>query len=251
VALDPDTGKLKWHYQFTPHDTHDWDSNHIPVLADLTIGGQQRKVVMVANRNGFFYTLDRTNGKLLVAKPFTATNWAREIAPDGRPIVLDVDGSKNCIPDVHGGTNFTPPSYDPVLQLFFVTARETCVIYHPAKQEIQIGRPSMGGSLERLPDKTFGSLRAIDPITGERRWEFQYLTPTLAGVMSTAAGLVFAGNNEGDFMAFDARSGKQLWHYSMGASIWGAAAVTYMLDGRQYVVIPSGTNLVAFALPEN
>src|SRR3989449_1307753 len=93
LALDADTGTRKWHYQFTPHDTHDWDSTQVPVLADLTIGGQARKVVMVANRNGFFYTLDRTTGKVLAAKPFTATNWAREIAPDGRPIVLDVDGS--------------------------------------------------------------------------------------------------------------------------------------------------------------
>jgi alcohol dehydrogenase (cytochrome c) len=251
VALDPDTGQLKWHYQFTPHDTHDWDSNHVPVLADLTISGQQRKVVMMANRNGFFYTLDRTNGKLLVAKPFTATSWAREIGTDGRPIVLDVDGSKNCIPDVHGGTNFMPPSYDPGLRLFFVTSRETCVAYHPAKQEIQVGRPAMGGRTERLPSKNIGALRAIDPLTADVRWEFQYATPTMAGVMSTASGLVFAGNNEGDFMAFDGRTGKQLWRYPMGASIWGAAAVTYMLDGRQYVLIPSGTNLVAFGLLEN
>jgi alcohol dehydrogenase (cytochrome c) len=251
VALDPDTGKLKWHYQFTPHDSHDWDSNHIPVLADLTINGQQRKVVMVANRNGFFYTLDRTNGKLLVAKPFTATNWAREVGTDGRPIVLDVDGSGNCIPDVHGGTNFMPPSYDPALRLFFVNARETCVVYHPAKQEIQIGRPSMGGRVERISNQPFGALRAIDPTTGEVRWEFRHATPTLAGVMSTASGLVFAGNNEGEFMALDAQSGKQLWRYPMGASIWGAAAMTYMLDGRQYVLIPSGSTLVAFALLEN
>ena len=251
VALDADTGELKWHYQFTPHDTHDWDSDHIPVLADVRIAGQSRKVVMVANRNGFFYALDRATGKLLLAKPFTDTNWAREIGADGRPVVLDEDGTKKCLPDFWGGTNFMPPSFDPALNLFFVTARETCVTYFPVKPEIKVGQTSVGGGVRRVADRIFdyGALRAIDPSTGDRKWELRYATPSLAGVMSTASGLVFAGDNEGNFMAVDARSGKPLWHYPTGASIWGAAAATYMLDGRQYVLIPSGTNLTAFALP--
>ncbi|HET9831404.1 MAG TPA: PQQ-binding-like beta-propeller repeat protein, partial [Vicinamibacterales bacterium] len=250
VALDADTGELKWHFQFTPHDTHDWDSNHVPVLADVPIGGQTRKAVMVANRNGFFYALDRATGKLLVAKPFTSTKWAREIGADGRPIVLDNDGTKDCLPDFWGGTNFMPPSYDPALNLFFVTARETCVTYFPVKPEIQVGQNSVGGGVRRVADRIFdyGALRAIDPSTGTRKWEVRYTTPSLAGVMSTASGLVFAGDNEGNFIAVDARSGKPLWHYPTGASIWGAAATTYMLDGRQYVLIPSGTTLTAFAL---
>jgi alcohol dehydrogenase (cytochrome c) len=251
VALDADTGQLRWHYQFTPHDTHDWDSNHIPVLADLTVGGQARKVVMVANRNGFFYTLDRATGKLLVAKPFTGTNWAREIGPDGRPIVLDEDGTKKCLPDFWGGTNFMPPSYDPDLKLFFVTARETCVTYIPVKPESKVGENSVGGGVRRVAERIFdyGAVRAIDPATGDRKWEFRLSTPSLSGVMSTASGLVFSGDNEGNFIALDARTGKALWHYPTGASIWGAAATTYMLDGRQYVLIPSGTTLTAFALP--
>jgi alcohol dehydrogenase (cytochrome c) len=252
VALDADTGQLKWHYQFTPHDTHDWDSNHIPVLADVQIGGQPRKVVMVANRNGFFYALDRATGKVLVAKPFTDTNWAREIGLDGRPIVLEEMGTKKCLPDFWGGTNFMPPSYDPALNLFFVTARETCVTYVPVKPEIKVGQNSVGGGVRRVADRIFdyGALRAIDPSTGARKWELKYATPSLAGVMSTASGLVFAGDNEGNFMAVDGRTGKPLWHYPTGASIWGAAATTFLLDGRQYVVIPSGTTLVAFALPK-
>ena len=250
VALDADTGQLKWHYQFTPHDTHDWDSNHIPVLADVTMGGQARKVVMVANRNGFFYALDRANGTLLFAKPFTDTNWAREIGKDGRPIVLEDMGTKKCLPDFWGGTNFMPPSYDPALNVFFVTARETCVTYVPLKPEIKTGQNSVGGGVRRVADRVFdyGALRALDASTGERKWEVRYATPSLAGVMSTASGLVFAGDNEGNFMAVDARSGKPLWHYPTGASIWGAAATTFMLDGRQFVLIPSGTTLVAFAL---
>jgi PQQ-dependent dehydrogenase (methanol/ethanol family) len=251
VALDADTGQLKWHYQFTPHDTHDWDSNHIPVLADVRIAGQARKVVMVANRNGFFYVLDRATGKLVLAKPFTDTNWAREIGADGRPIVLEETGTKKCLPDFWGGTNFMPPSYDPALNLFFVTARETCVTYVPVKPEIKVGQNSVGGGVRRVADRIFdyGALRAIDPSTGERRWELRYATPSLAGVMSTASGLVFAGDNEGNFMAVEARTGTPLWHYPTGASIWGAAATTFLLDGRQFVLIPSGTTLVAFALP--
>ncbi len=244
VALDADSGRLKWYYQFTPHDTHDWDANQIPVLAEL-VG---RKVVMLANRNGFFYVLDRITGELLVGKPFTDTTWAREIGSDGRPIVLN-DGRTSCVPDQWGGTNFMPPSYDPDLGLFFVTARETCATYAPKDAEIVPGEPSFGGTVRVDPSQGYGALRAIDPASGERRWEFRYTSPSMAGVLSTAAGLVFAGDNEGNFMAFDAKTGRNLWHYPTGSSIWGAAAMTYMLNGRQYVIIPSGATLVAFTLP--
>jgi alcohol dehydrogenase (cytochrome c) len=249
VALDADTGKLKWYFQFSPHDTHDWDSNHVPVIADVPFGGQMRKVVMVANRNGFFYVLDRATGKLIVGKPFSDTTWARELDQDGHPIVLN-EGSKGCIPDQWGSTNHMPPSYDPVLRLFFVTVRETCAMYYPSKEEFVPGRGLMGGTVQRDADRSYGVLRAIDPVTVERKWEFKYQTPTMAGVMSTASGVVFAGDNEGNFMAFDAKTGKNLWYYPTGSPIWGAAAMTYMLDGKQQVLIGSGTSLVAFALSE-
>ncbi len=256
VALDADTGQLRWHYQFTPHDTHDWDANHVPVLTELTIGGQSRRVVMVANRNSFFYVLDRATGELLIGKPFTGTQWAREIGRDGRPIVLN-DGAvtpdrpnPTCVPDLRGGTNFNPPSYDPALQLFFVMARETCAIYTPMKMEPVPGRVFMSGGMKKLPEPDYGALRALDPVTGEMKWEFTLPTPSLAGVMSTASGLVFAGDNEGSFNAFDSRTGRKLWTYRMGSLIWGAAATTILLDGRQHVLIPSGTTIVAFALPQ-
>src|SRR5262249_45608967 len=161
----------------SPHDTHDWDSNHVPVLADLMIGGERRKVVMVANRNGFFYVLDRVTGKLLFGKPFTDSTWARELGPNGRPIVLNA-GSKGGIPDMWGGTNFMPPSFDPARHLFFVTARETCATYVPEKQAIVPGRASVGGVVRRDLEKSYGALRAIDATTGERKWEFRYATPT-------------------------------------------------------------------------
>jgi alcohol dehydrogenase (cytochrome c) len=249
VALDADTGELKWHYQFTPHDLNDWDSNHMPVLADIQWQGQPRKVVMVGNRNGFFYVLDRVSGEFLLGKPFTATSWAREIGADGRPIVLN-DGSKGCVPDPWGSTNFMPPSYYPELGLFYLTARETCATFVPEEPNLVPGQSSFGGVVFIDPEQGSGALRALDVQTGELRWEFTYPSPTFGGVLSTAAGLVFAGDHEGNFMAFDAVTGENLWHYQTGSRIWGAGAMTHLLDGRQYVLIPSGTTLTAFALPE-
>jgi alcohol dehydrogenase (cytochrome c) len=249
IAIDPDSGTRKWHYQFTPHDTHDWDANHVPVLADLQVNGVDRKVVMVANRNGFYYALDRRDGTVLVATPFTDTTWAREIGRDGRPIVLN-EGDKGCLPDQWGGTNFNPPSFDPALEMLFVTARESCATYEPQEPKIVPGRAAFGGVVRLDREKGYGALRAIDAATGERKWEVRYPSPTMAGVMTTASGLVFAGDHEGNFMAFDARNGKNLWRYATGTPIWGAAAMTYMLEGRQHVVIASGTTLLAFALPQ-
>jgi alcohol dehydrogenase (cytochrome c) len=257
IAIDADTGKLRWHFQFTPHDLHDWDSTHVPVLGEVTVGGQPRKAVMVANRNGFFYVIDRTNGKLIHGKPFTQTKWARELGPDGAPIVLN-EGTMlpgetkepQCVPDLRGGTNFNPPSYDPSLQLFFVMARETCAIYTPFKQEMVPGRSFTSGGVRKLPEPDYGAVRAIDAKTGAIKWEYVLPTPSLAGVMSTASGLVFAGDNEGYFNAFDSRTGKKLWSYRTGSLIWGAAPTTVMLDGKQLVLLPSGNTLVAFGLME-
>jgi alcohol dehydrogenase (cytochrome c) len=262
LAIDADTGKLKWHYQFTPHDIHDWDSTQVPVLGDIVIGGQPRKVVMLANRNGFFYVLDRESGRLLLGKPFTGTKWAREIGPDGRPIVLeDVGTRENCLPDQRGGTNFMPPSFDPVRRLFFVTARETCVTWVSTKPEtITLGEPTPSGGARHFQDgaQQYSALRAIDPATGEMRWEHRFrgypseITLDLSGgAMSTASGLVFSGDNDGYLYAFDSASGKELWRFQTGAPVWGVAPITYMLDGVQWVVVPSGVTLTAFALPGN
>jgi len=145
---------------------------------------------------------------------------------------------------------FNPPSYDPALQLFFVMARETCAYYTPQRIEIVPGRSLMGGGMRKLAEPDFSALRAIDPKTGDIKWEHRFPTSSLAGVMSTASGVVFAGDNEGFFNAFEGKSGKKLWSYRTGSPVWGAAANSYMLDGKQYVLIESGNTMIAFAVPE-
>ena len=255
VALDADTGERRWHYQFTPHDVHDWDSTQVPVLGDLTINGAPRKVVMFANRNGFFYTIDRVTGKVIVAKPFVETTWAKEIGPDGRPVLMPghlphEDGEKTC-PDLGGGTNYMSPSFDPTTKLFFVTARETCATYFAYEQKFTPGEQyTAGGTLRPRDQKNFGALRAIDPVTATMKWEFRYPSVSSSGVLTTASGLVFAADGDGNLMAFDSRTGKNLWHYQLGFPLRSTAGTTYMLDGRQYLLVPSGSTLTAFALAQ-
>ncbi|HYU78152.1 MAG TPA: PQQ-dependent dehydrogenase, methanol/ethanol family [Vicinamibacterales bacterium] len=256
VALDADTGKMRWHYQFTPHDVHDWDSTQVPVLGELSVAGEPRKVVMFANRNGFFYTLDRVTGKVIVAKPFVETTWAKEISTvTGKPILLpghvpNEQGSRTC-PDLGGGTNFMSPSYDPKVNLFFVTARETCATYFAFDQEFKPGvNWEAGGTIRPRDQRNFGALRAIDPVTAERKWEFRYTSVSSSGVLSTASGLVFAGDGDGNIMAFESATGKNLWHYQLGSPLRSTAGTTYMLDGRQYLLVPAGSALTAFALPK-
>ena len=258
VALDADTGELRWHYQFTPHDVHDWDATEVPILADIEMDGELREVVLFANRNGFYYTLDRVTGELLVAEPFVHTTWAKEIGVDGRPVLLpghipDEEGEITC-PDLRGGTNFWPPSFDPATGVFFVNAREGCMTYYAWEQEFIPGQRFTGGAGEYIRDDPdmphYGALRALDPTSGERLWEFRYPTPSGAGLLTTASGIIFSGDDEGNLLALDSRSGELLWSYQMGSPMWGTSPITYMVDGRQYVLVPAGTTLTAWALWE-
>jgi len=252
VALDADTGTIKWHYQFTPHDTHDWDATQVPVLADRVIGGVPRKVLLFANRNGFYYTMDRTNGSLLASRPFVRTTWAEKVNSDGKPAVLPnteptENGTEVC-PDITGGTNFQSPAYNPKTGLLYVTAREQCAVYYGWEQEFVAGEYYFGGNAQRT-GRGYSAMRAIDPATGGVKWEFKYHTPSMSGVLSTESGVIFGGDMDGNLMAFDATSGKNLWHFQTGSPIY-AAPITYMLDGRQYVVIGSGTTVYALAVPQ-
>jgi len=250
VALDPDTGRLRWHFQYTPHDEHDWDSNQIQVLADLMISGRVRKTLITANRNGFFYVLDRTNGAFIQAKPYVTTTWAKEVDAKGRPIELPNQrptdkGTRTC-PDLAGGSSFTSPSFDPARRLFFVSARETCQMYAsrlPGKYEL--GDLMIGGSTFERGGT--GALRAIDPVTLDRKWEVPYGGPSYSGVLSTASGLVFAGDNGSTLMAVNADTGQKLWSHRLPGAFWGAPS-TVMVDTRQLLLIPAGQTLTAFAL---
>jgi len=253
VALDPDTGKLRWHFQYTPHDEHDWDSNQVQVLADLTIGGRPRKTLITANRNGFFYVLDRTNGAFIQAKPYVTTTWATEVDAKGRPVELPnqrptTAGTRTC-PDLAGGSSYTSPSFDPVRHLFFVSARETCQVFvsYPPPEKYELGSMVMGGGSRNRGGS--GVLRALDPVTMQKKWEVPYGEPSYSGVLSTASGLVFAGDDEGTLMAVHADTGKVLWRHQLPGMFWGAAS-TVMVDGRQLVLMPAGQTLTAFALPK-
>ncbi len=254
VALDADTGKLKWYFQFTPHDLHDWDATQIPVLLDLEYQGRPRKLLAMANRNGFFYLLDRANGKFLLGKPFVRVTWAKEIGPDGRPAQLPntdptPEGTYVC-PGIIGGTNWFSPSFSPQTGYFYVAAREQCDIFFSSPQKYQPGQMFFGSALQTKPgEKGWGAVRAIDPLTGEIKWEFKHHSPPWAGTLATAGGLVFTGDHEGYLLAFDAKNGKHLWHLQTGSPVI-AAPMTYALDDKQYVVIPSGGALFALALPD-
>jgi alcohol dehydrogenase (cytochrome c) len=259
LALDVDVGKLKWYYQFTPHDTHDWDATQIPMLIDSRFQGKPRKLLVQANRNGFFYMLDRTDGKLLLAKPFIRKlTWASGIGTDGRPQVLpDTDptpqGNRAC-PDVVGGTNWFAPSYNPDTGLFYVIAAENCANYVSSTQGFQKGRGFVGTGSQRIPGEQGEKfLRAIDVQSGEIRWEYPMVGAgdSWAGTLSTAGGLVFFGDDSGYVVAAEAKSGKPLWHFNTGAARLSASPMTYAINGRQYVTLASGTNIVTFGLLEN
>jgi alcohol dehydrogenase (cytochrome c) len=252
VALDADTGKLRWHYQFTPHDTRDWDAVQIPVLADINAGGTRRKVLMLANRNGFFYTLDRTDGKLIRARPFVRTTWANEVGADGRPVELPGSqptekGSVIC-PDVTGATNWNSPAFNPATGLFYVTARETCATFYAWRQEFKEDRDFFGGTGVRA-GRGYGAVRAIDPVTGAVQWESKQFTPSVSGLLTTASGLLFGGDADGSMTAYDALTGRILWNFQTGASIQAAPA-TVMMGGKQLVLIGSGSTFFAFGLPD-
>ena len=269
IALDPDTGRLRWHFQFTPNDAYDYDSVQVPVLADLDWNGTPTKVMMWGNRNGFFYVLDRATGKFLLGKPFVKVNWASGLDSNGRPIQTKQPPGQPTWPGNQGATNWYSPSYSPRTGLFYLSAWENyATIYAPAPVEYQAGRYFLGGiftvygpvpnatpmpTVRRGPINDWteavgtGAVLAIDPKTGERKWAFTMTDVTDAGILTTASDLLFTGGREGYFQAIDARNGQLIWKASLGAQIV-SAPVSYMVDGKQYVSVISGNNLVAFGL---
>ena len=257
LALDAKTGKLKWYFQYTPHDVWDWDAVQTPVLVDTVWEGQPRKLLLHANRNGFFYVLDRTNGKMLRAtKLVKKLSWATGIGADGRPIMTPnneptLEGNKIC-PSLEGATNWYSPSFNPVTGLFYVQTNEKCAIFRKTLTEWQVGKGYMAGTWVTAPgDQPQRVLRAFSLKTGAVAWELPEIgqADSWGGTLSTVGGLVFFGDDAGALVAADGSTGKPLWQFE-GNQLWKSSPMTYMFDHKQYVAVASGPNIIAFALPD-
>jgi len=255
LALDGDTGELKWHFQFTPHDVHDWDAIQIPILGDVEYEGETRKAMMWANRNGFYYTLDRQTGEFLVGEPFAKQTWAEGLDEDGRPIRFPgLEPSLEGVivsPTIVGATNWWSPAYSPHTGLFYVNAFDGEQEYFKREQEYVEGEYYSGGAGRRVApvDNYQSAIRAIDPATGDIRWEFPVAPRSSSGLLSTAGNLVFGGTVGGYFFALDAASGEELWHMNVGGRVH-SAPMTYAVDGVQYISIAAGNVLFTFGLGE-
>ena len=255
LALDPAAGKLKWYYQFTPHDLHDWDATETPVLVNTRFHGEDRKLLLQGNRNGFFYVLDRLTGKILLAEPFVKRiTWASGIGPDGRPKLLPgneptAEGQLVC-PAVAGAANWPSSAFDPATGLFYMFAEESCNIYSKNDEWWEAGKSFYGGGTRRAPGENSGKfLKAIDIQNGKVAWEVSDIGGGIlgSGLMATAGGLIFYGDGNGAFVAAASRTGKLLWHFNTGQS-WKAGPMTYVADGKQYVAVAAGNTILAFAL---
>jgi alcohol dehydrogenase (cytochrome c) len=253
IAVDPDSGKMKWYFQFTPHDQHDWDSIQTPVLFDADVDGKPRKLLAFANRNGFYYVLDRVTGKFIAGRPYVKETWAKGLDANGQPI-MNPDSAPTpqgalVYPDGHGGTNLNSPSYDPQTKLFYLSARETGAYTISGRPQVNFPDFGGGGRMNLSGDVQYGAVRALDAVTGKMKWQYKILAAAETSTLSTAGGLVFAVSDEGNFFALDAVTGKLLWEFSGGAGDCEANPVTYEVDGKQYVLFAAGNAFVSFSLP--
>ena len=252
VALDPDTGKLKWHFQFTPHDMHDWDSTEVPVLASAKFNGRERKVLLFANRNAFYYVLDRATGEFLHGNPYAHQTWAKGLDDHGRPVRVPNMGPNEegikVYPGAAGANNWYSPAYSPKTDLFYVAAREAGGVYYKGEAEYKPGALFNGGGFRDIPgERGYGVIRAFRPASGEIQWEYKIFSAPSAGVLSTAGDLLFAGTNEGDFLALDAGTGKSLWRFQAGAAVQ-SNPMSYLSEGKQHVAISAGNALFVFTV---
>jgi alcohol dehydrogenase (cytochrome c) len=252
VALDANTGHLKWHFQFTPHDSHDYDSTNVPMLVDGVVRGQPRKLLALANRNAFYYVLDRTTGEFLSAKPYAKFTWTKGIDDSGRPQVdASMEPSENGTlvwPSLYGATNWFSPSYSPATKLVYISVREQGSYFYKTEAEYQKGAMFTGGGERAVGGaKASGAVRALDALTGNMQWEFKLQSPPWSGLLSTTGGLVFGGSMEGNFYALDALTGKPLWDYQTGAEMY-SNVMSFAVDGQQRIAVTSGHALFVFGL---
>ena len=255
VALEAKTGRLKWHFQFTPHDVWDYDAQETPALVDGAWQGQPRKLLVQANRNGFLYVLDRTSGAFLSGKQYVKNvTWATGLDAKGRPNVVPnmeptLEGRRVC-PSLDGASNWYSTSYSPATNLYYVQTNDKCGIFTKTPMDWEAGKGFMGGSFRPAPEPAQRILRAFDIQTGRAVWELpqQGAVNSWGGVLSTAGGVVIFGEDSGALMAADASTGKPLWSFQT-SQVWKASPMTYMFDNAQYVAIAAGSNIIAFGLP--
>lgn len=266
VALDADTGKLKWHYQFTPHDELDYDSVQVPVLGDIQFQGRPRKVIMWANRNGIYYVLDRATGRFLIGKPFTKVTWMDGFDERGRPRKLTASAPTpdgNIVyPGVQGGTNWYSPSFSPRTGMFYIpvwdntfsrfvkkpdtyTEGQRYLGGFPASTSFSLNRGAQANT--RRPEEGHGAVLAVDAATGEKKWRLDFVDVTDSGILTTSTDLLFTGNREENFLALNARTGELLWKTSLGG-VFANGPISYAVNGRQFVAVAAGNALYVFGL---
>ena len=253
LALNGVTGNMDWYFQFTPHDIHDWDAIQVPILADIRYEGEIRKVMMWANRNAFYYTLDRETGEFLTGKPYALQTWAEGLDENGRPIrVPNMEPSPEgtlVSPTIGGGTNWWSPAFSPRTGLFYVNAFDGEQLFFIRDEDYVEGEQYTGGGGENAgPIENYHSaIRAIDPASGDVRWEYPIAPRSTSGLLTTAGDLVFGGTVDGYFFAIDAVSGEELWHVAVGARVH-SAPLTYSVNGEQFVTIAAGNVVFTFGL---
>jgi alcohol dehydrogenase (cytochrome c) len=256
LALNGDTGEIAWHFQFTPHDVHDYDSIQVPILADIEYQGSTRKVMMWANRNAFFYTIDRETGEFLEGEAYATQTWAQGLDLNGRPIptpgMAPTYEGILVSPPIVGATNWYSPAYSQQTGLFYVTSFDGEQEFFKRDEDYEEGERFTGGGgrYNQPMDAFHSSIRAINPATAQIEWEFPIMPRSSAGITTTAGGIVFTGSADGYFFALNAASGEELWHISLGARVH-AAPMTYAIDGQQFVTIASGNVVYTFGLKEN
>jgi alcohol dehydrogenase (cytochrome c) len=254
IAVDADTGRLKWYFQFTPHDVHDWDATEVPVLVDADVRGEKRKLVLFANRNAFYYVLDRVTGKFVAGKAYAKQTWASGLDDNGRPILIPgmspTLAGNQVWPSVSGSNNWYSPTYSPKTDLMYVATRESGSTYFIGDAEYKAGEQFNGGGFRNIPgEEEYGAVRAFRPTTGAMVWEHRLFTPPWAGLLSTAGNLIFGSTPEGQAFALNATTGKPLWRYQAGGQ-GRSNPISYSFEGRQYIAVAIGSALHIFGLDQ-
>jgi alcohol dehydrogenase (cytochrome c) len=256
LAIDADTGKMKWYFQFSPHETHDWDASEPPILFDAVIGGKKRKIVAQADRNAFYYVLDRETGEFLAGKAYAKQTWAKGLDAKGRPIELpNVDPTSQgtlIYPSITGSVNWTSSSYSPLTGLFYVNTREQGAYYFKGHAQMDPHNPADigGGGGQKVigGDEAYSAVRALEATTGDLKWQFKMVGDSWTGTLVTAGNLVFCADAEGNFFALNATTGEPLWHVPLGNSV-RANPITFSVGGKQYVEAAAGNSVFVFSLP--